>query len=311
MRNIFAEELYQNAIKNKNIYIVVADISIAGNMINFQKKYPRRFVNVGVSEMTMIGMCAGLALEGKRSFAYTIANFTLYRPFEMVRNDLCYQNLPVTLVGMGSGTTYATLGGTHITMEDISVARSIPNMNIIAPSDPLELKHAVDYCCNKSNSPTYLRIGKSGEKNYTQISKEKWQFGKIRRIIKGKDICFLTYGNIIRKSFTASESLMKKGIKSSIYSCSTLKPFDRTRLMKIFKEYKHIIVIEDHSIIGGLTEIVKVLAFENKYYGNIQSFSLKDKFINNYGSQDDLLDSHGLSDKKIFGSILKFIKKYE
>ena len=311
MRNIFAETLYQNAIKNKNIYVVVADISIAGNMLNFQKKYPRRFINVGVSEMTMIGMCAGLALEGKRSFAYTIANFTLYRPFEMVRNDLCYQNLPVTIVGMGSGTTYATLGGTHITMEDISVARSIPNMTIIAPSDPLELKQAVDYCCNKSNSPTYLRIGKSGEKNYTEISKEKWQFGKIRRITEGKDICFLTYGNIIRKSFTAADALKKYGINSSIYSCSTLKPFDETRLKKIFKKHKYIVTIEDHSIIGGLTEIVKGLAYENKYSGNIQSFSLQDKFINNYGSQDDLLDSHGLSDKKIIKTTLNFLKKYE
>jgi len=311
MRNIFAETLYQNAIKNKNIYVVVADISIAGNMINFQKKYPRRFINVGVSEMTMIGMCAGLALEGKRSFAYTIANFSLYRPFEMVRNDLCYQNLPVTIVGMGSGTTYSNLGGTHITMEDISIARSIPNMTIIAPSDPQELKKAVNYCCNKSTSPTYLRIGKTGEKNYTEISKEKWQFGKIRKIIDGKEICFLTYGSIIRKSFTAKEALKKYGIKSSIYSCSTLKPFDEIRLKQIFKKYKYIVVIEDHSIIGGLSEIVKGLAYENKYSGNVQSFSLKDKFINNYGSQDDLLDSHGLSDRNIMKTTLKFLKKYE
>ena len=145
MRNTFAEELYRNAIRDKSIYIVVADISPAGNMQNFQKKYPDRFINVGVSEMTMIGMCAGLALEKKRAFAYTIANFTLYRPFEMVRNDLCYQNLPVTIVGMGAGTTYANLGGTHISQEDISIARSIPNMSIIAPSDPLELKNAVNY----------------------------------------------------------------------------------------------------------------------------------------------------------------------
>ena len=149
MRDVFAEELYKNSIKNKNIHIVVADISPAGNMMKFQKKYPDRFINVGVSEMTMISMCAGLALEGKKPFAYTIANFALYRPFEMVRNDICYQNLPVTIVGMGSGTTYSNLGGTHITQEDISIARSIPNMNIIAPSDPLELKAAVKYCCTK------------------------------------------------------------------------------------------------------------------------------------------------------------------
>ena len=183
MRNVFAEELYKHAIKDKNIYVVVADISPAGNMQKFQKKYPDRFVNVGVSEMTMIGMCAGLALENKRAFAYTIANFTLYRPFEMVRNDLCYQNLPVTIVGMGAGTTYANLGGTHISQEDISIARSIPNMSIIAPSDPDELKQAMKYCCMQKSGPIYLRIGKSGEKNFTENALEKWKFGKMSAIV--------------------------------------------------------------------------------------------------------------------------------
>ena len=124
-------------------------------MLNFQKKYPRRFINVGVSEMTMIGMCAGLALEGKRSFGYTIANFTLYRPFEMVRNDLCYQNLPVTIIGMGAGSIYSTLGGTHQSIEDISIASSIPNMNVLAPCDPLEMKEATTWCATKNNGPVY------------------------------------------------------------------------------------------------------------------------------------------------------------
>lgn len=309
MRDTFAEELYQNAIKDKNIYIVVADISPAGNMKNFQKKYPDRFINVGVSEMTMIGMCAGLALEKKRAFAYTIANFTLYRPFEMVRNDLCYQNLPVTIVGMGAGTTYANLGGTHISQEDISIARSIPNMSIIAPSDPLELKAAVNYCCKKSKSPTYLRIGKSGEQNFTKNAKEKWEFGKIRKITSGKDICILSYGPIIKKAFKLKENLLKVDKKPSIYSCSTIKPFDCTRIKKIFKKYSTIIIIEDHSVINGLSQIVKVEAYENEYNGKIINFSLQDKFLNNYESQDALLDTHGLSDELIFSKTIRAIKK--
>lgn len=306
---MFAEELYKKAIKDKKIYIVVADISPAGNMQNFQKKYPDRFINVGVSEMTMIGMCAGLALEKKRPFAYTIANFTLYRPFEMVRNDLCYQNLPVTIVGMGAGTTYANLGGTHISQEDISIARSIPNMQIIAPSDPLELKEAVKYCCHNKKSPIYLRIGKSGEQNFTKHAKEKWQFGKIRRIVKGNDTCVLTYGPIISKAFSLKDRLAKNNHYLSIYSCSTLKPFDNVRLKKIFKEYKNIIIIEDHSIINGLTQIVKVEAFENKYQGKIIDFNLQDKFLNNYESQSALQNTHGLSDKVIFNKTINIILK--
>ena len=131
MRNMFSKTLFECASENPEIYIVVADISPAGPMMDFQTNHPERFINVGVAEQTMIGMCAGLALKGCQPFAYTIATFTLYRPFEMVRDDLGYQNLPVTIVGMGAGVIYSTLGGTHHTMEDIAVASAIPNMRVL------------------------------------------------------------------------------------------------------------------------------------------------------------------------------------
>ena len=307
MRNVFAEQLYKHALKNKKIYIIVADIPPTGNMVKFQKKYPHRFLNVGVSEQTMIGMCAGLSMEGMRPFAYTISTFTLYRPFEMVRDDICYQNLPVTLVGMGAGTIYSTLGGTHLTQEDVSIARSIPNMNIIAPCDPNELKEAINYCCTKSKSPIYLRIGKSGEKNFTINSPDKWKFGKIRKIFSGKNICFLTFGPIVRKAFEVKDKLRSKNISAEIYSCHTLKPFDYDGLKKIFKKFKQIIIIEDHSKIGGLNNIVKSCAYENSYKGKIFSYSLKDEFIHCYGSHEDLLDKHGINSKKIYRDIIKNI----
>ena len=133
MRNTFAETLYREATEDDRIFIVVADISPVGNMANFRTEYPDRFVNVGVAEQSMIGICAGLALKGCQPFAYTIATFSLYRPFEMVRDDLCYQNLPVTVVGIGGGVTYSTLGGTHHAQEDVAVMSAIPNMAVIAP----------------------------------------------------------------------------------------------------------------------------------------------------------------------------------
>jgi transketolase len=295
MRNIFAETLYKCAIKNKDIYIVAADISPAGSMEIFRKNYPDRFINVGVAEQVMIGVTAGLAMRKKRPFAYTIATFALYRPFEMIRDDLCYQNLPVTIVGMGGGTIYSTLGGTHLTQEDISIARSIPNMNIIAPCDPNELREAVNYLAFKSTSPTYLRIGKSGEKNFTDEKTEKWEFGKIRKIAEGKDICILTFGPIIKIAFQLREHLRKNRKKLAIFSFHTLKPINYGQLKKIMKDFCKIVVIEDHSEIGGLSSIVKSYASENKYKGKIQNFSLKDKFFHKYGSHDDLLELHGIS----------------
>ena len=299
MRNKFSETLAKLANKNKKIYIVVADISPAGKMEAFQKKHKNRFINVGVAEQTMIGISAGLAAAKKIPFAYTIATFSLFRPFEMVRNDLCYQNLPVTIVGMGAGTVYSTLGGTHLTQEDISIARSLPNLKIIAPCDPLELEASVKYCVANKKGPIYLRIGKSGEKNYTENSLEKWKFGKIRKIKKGSDFCILTYGPIIRKAFEIDEKLKKKNKSATIYSCHTLKPFDEIGIKNIFKKYKSIITIEDHSIIGGLGSIVQQLANKFNFKNKIISFALKDKFMHVYGDQENLLEKHKISSKHL------------
>lgn len=304
MRNKFSDIIYKIGSKNKKICVLVADISPAGSMSKFREKYPNRFINTGVAEQSMIGIAAGMALRGFKPFCYTIATFALYRPFEMIRVDLCYQNLPVTVVGMGTGTVYSTLGGTHLTQEDVSIARSIPNMNIIAPCDPNEMQDAVKYCCDKSKNPIYLRIGKAGEKTFVNKKSDKWQFGKIRKIHPGKDVCILTFGPIIKKAFEIKEKLKKKKISVEINSCHTLKPFDFVGLKKKFKKFKSIIIIEDHSEIGGLNNIVKTAAYEEGYSGKIVNFSLKDKFIHCYGNHDELLEKHGISVNKIYKKIL-------
>lgn len=308
MRNQFAKSIFEISKNDKRVHIVVADISPAGKMQDFQKRFPDRFINVGVAEQSMIGMSAGLAMNKKKVFAYTISTFSLYRPFEMIRVDLCYQNLPVCVVGMGAGTIYANLGATHLTQEDISIARSIPNLSVVSPSDPYELDQAVKYFCKKSKGPMYLRIGKTGEPNFKFSDTEPWKFGKFRRIKKGKDLCFLTYGPIIKMVVKISEKIAKNKISSEIYSCHTLKPFDISTLKKIFKKYENIIVIEDHSIIGGLSSIVKQFAFDNKYNGKVYSYSLQDKFLHSYSNQIDLLKKHGIYEDKIINKIKKFLK---
>jgi transketolase len=307
MRDKFADVIYKEGSINKKICIVVADISPAGSIEKFRKKFPDRFLNTGVAEQSMVGVAAGMASKGFKPFCYTISTFSLYRPFEMIRVDICYQNLPVTIVGMGAGTIYSTLGGTHLTLEDISVARSIPNLNVLAPCDPLELEQVMKYLCKKNNKPTYLRIGKAGERIYTDKAKDIWKFGKIRNITEGSKICIMTYGPIIKKAFEVRQILQKKNISVNINSCHSLKPFDYKTLKQKFKIFKLILVIEDHSEIGGLSSIIKNFAFEQKYQGKIINFSLKDEFIHCYGDQDDLLSKHNISTKKITKKIFNEI----
>lgn len=294
MRNAFSEALYRAASANPEVYVVVADISPTGSMVKFREQYPDRFINVGVAEQSMIGICAGLALRGCQPFAYTIATFTLYRPFEMVRDDLCYQNLPVTIVGMGAGVIYANLGGTHHTQEDIAVAGAIPNMQIIAPCDPNECIEATAYCAQQRNGPIYLRIGKAGEPNFTDKAVDRWKFGKLRYIKKGSDVCILSYGVIMQKAMQLAAQFEAQGKSVSVVSCHTMKPLDVEGIEQALHRHKYVIVIEEHAPQGGLAPQTKQIAWDTRAQCRLDTFTLKDAFIHNYGTHDDLLASHGL-----------------
>ena len=302
MRDKFADVIFEIGKKDKRISALVADISPAGSMINFRKKFPKRFVNCGVAEQSMIGIAAGMALQGLKPFCYTIATFALYRPFEMIRVDLCYQNLPVTIVGMGAGLIYSTLGGTHQSIEDIAVASAIPNMTVIAPCDPNEMKLATEWCATKSNGPVYMRLGKKGEPDLTSKAIDKFEVGKIRYLEKGNDVAIVSYGTIVSLAFELSKKIeVLHNKKCSIISSHTIKPFDERGYEKILKNHKKVIIIEEHVKNGSLSDKVKSFCYEQKIGTEIFSFTLKDEFYHFYGSYKDLLSKHGLD----VNSILK------
>jgi len=295
MRNMFAEVLYELGKEDPRICIVVADISPAGPMEKFRVEFPERFINVGVAEQTMIGICAGLALKGMKPFAYTIATFSLYRPYEIIRDDLGYQNLPVTVVGIGGGVIYSTLGGTHYAQEDIAIAGSIPNMTILAPCDPEEARAASLYVGRRtSGGPVYLRFGKAGEPVITSDAVEPFQFGKVRYLRKGNDVAILSYGVIMGMAAKVADTLKSRGLSVSLVSCHTLKPLDREGIANILKQHRRVIVIEEHVPQGGLSAQTKQIAWEIKAGCELDTFTLKDKFVHCYGNHEDILRAHGI-----------------
>jgi transketolase len=299
MRNTFSEALYQEATANPDVYVVVADISPAGSMNKFRAQYPHRFINVGVAEQVMIGMCAGLAIKGCRPFAYTIATFSLYRPFEMVRVDLGYQNLPVTVVGMGAGVIYSNLGGTHQSQEDVAVAGAIPNMQIVAPCDPLECTEATRWCARHNNGPLYLRLGKAGEPVLTDRALEPWQFGRLRWLRRGRDVCILSYGPVMAKAVQVADRLEEQGRSVSVASVHTLKPLDRAGIAKALAGHATVIVVEEHCPRGGLASQTRELAWESQARCRLLCYTLQDAFIHNYGTWDQLLAAHGIEVDRI------------
>tara|TARA_R110000782_G_scaffold243386_4_gene329983 strand:+ start:36238 stop:37155 length:918 start_codon:yes stop_codon:yes gene_type:complete len=303
LRNQFADTLYEIGRKDDRICALVADISPAGSMVNFREDFPERFVNCGVAEQSMIGIAAGMALRGMRPFCYTIATFSLYRPFEMVRDDLCYQNLPVTVIGMGAGVIYSTLGGTHHTMEDIAIAAAIPNMTVLAPCDPAEMRLATAWCATDSTGPVYMRLGKAGEPDLTADARDPFEIGKVRYLQRGSDLAILSYGITVATAMDLAERLQADGKSVSVISCHTIKPLDRSGIAEILARHQQVCVIEEHVPHGGLGSRVKEIAFDEKATCRLDCFSLKDEFIHFYGNHQELLAEHGLAPDRIFAAI--------
>jgi transketolase len=304
MRDRFAHTLYQVAKSRPDVFIVVADISPAGSMKPFRDDFPNNFINVGVAEQSMIGLCGGLALRGCTVFAYSIATFSAFRPFEQIRVDLCYQNLPVTVVGIGGGVAYSTLGGTHHAQEDIAIMGALPNMAILAPCDPLETE-AATWACAGRRGPTYLRLGKAGEPILTNDAPEPFAFGKARLIKPGKDVCMLSYGPIMKMTLEVAGQLEQQGHSVAVVSVHTLKPLDQDGIAELLHRFPTVAVVEEHSERAGLAAEVKQLAWEHRAPCELHTFSLKDDFIHAYGTHADLLRAHGLATPLIAAKILE------
>jgi len=304
MRNAFADVIYEIGQKDPRICALVADISPAGSIVKFREQFPERFINTGVAEQSMIGIAAGLALKGMRPFCYTIATFSLFRPFEMVRVDLAYQNLPVTVIGMGAGVIYSTLGGTHHTMEDVAVAAAIPNMTVLAPCDPAEMRLMTHWCATQSQGPVYMRLGKAGEPDLTATAVEPLEVGKLRTLKRGKDVALLSYGITVGMAIQIAAQLEAAGKSVSVLSCHTIKPLDRAGVEKVLASHKQVAVIEEHVPHGGLGSRVKEIAWESRANCRLDCFSLKDEFIHCYGTHDELMRAHGLSVDQVLKGML-------
>jgi len=213
MRNAFASEITTLAKENHSIVLLSGDI---GNRLfnEFKKKYPDRFFNCGVAEANMTGMAAGMAMCGLLPLTYTITPFNTTRCLEQIRVDVCYHNLPVIIVGVGAGLSYAGLGGTHHACEDIALLRALPNMNIICPGDAAEVRLALR-AAFKIKSPVYIRLGK---KNEPVIHKKEpiFEIGKGITIIKGKRVCILSTGNILPVAVDTAFLLEKQGVSTQV-----------------------------------------------------------------------------------------------
>ncbi len=306
MRKAFINELIKQARINKNIYLLVADVGY--NLVEpFQQEFPERFINVGIAEQNMIGVAAGLAMQGKKVFCYSLGNFPTLRCLEQIRNDVCYHNLDVKIVNSGAGLYYGALGSSHHATEDIAVMRALPNMTVISPCDPMEAKLAICACIDLPN-PFYIRLQGSNDKElyyhgvYETViyasSRGRGELGN-RTMLWHKDYVgsVIACGSIVAEVDKAGKLLMDVGMKVNVISMPSIKPVDKKSLESISD--KPIFTVEEHNLSGGLGSAVLEALSDMGLNTKVIRIGLQDKFVKEVGSQEYLRKLNGLDAESI------------
>lgn len=306
MRIAFIETLTEIAEKDPNVFLITGDLGFSV-FENFVERFPKQFLNVGVAEQNMIGVAAGLALTGKKVFVYSISTFATLRPYEQIRNDVCYQNLPIVIIGGGSVFSYSSFGCTHQPIEDMGALRLLPNMAVIATGDPVEVRALLKEAY-KANHPTYIRMAKKGEPVIHE-SEENIKIGKIMQIADGTDITLITNGRALADVVEAGKVLEESGVSVRILEAHTIKPFDERMVLDAAKETGAIITVEDHSVLGGLGTVVAETLALNKVAIPFTRIGVTDEFPSGVGMQSFFLKRYCMDVEGIVESAKKLLSK--
>ena len=308
MRSAYLETLYELAKKDERVYAIISD---NGAIVydDFKKAFPDRLLNAGIAEANMIGMAAGLANRGKIPFAYTIGAFLAYRAYEFILNDVCLQNKNVKMVGIGEGVSYSLLGSSHHTLYDMAVLRPIPNLTLLSPASPIEVKKAVK-AAYEMEGPVYIRLGTNREKEIYH-SEYNYVLGKGIEIKNGDDITIVSTGSIVSDAIEVANNLEKRNINARVINIHTIKPFDKDIILKAADETKIIFTIEEHSSIGGLGSAISEILAENGCNSKLIRFGFEDNFAIGYGKHEEVKKMNGLGIDNITERILEYLGDYE
>jgi transketolase len=302
MRKTCLDMVYELAKTDNRVVFIGSDLGI-GTLKEFKAEMPERFFMEGVSEANLIGMSAGLALEGKIVYANTIATFITRRCFEQVCLDLCLHNVNVRIIGNGGGLVYAPLGPTHLATEDIAILRALPNMTILAPADATEMRRMMPRTLDH-HGPIYIRLGKGGDPVVTDPS-QPFEIGKIFVMREGSDAVIVSTGITLKRALDAAESLHAQGIEAAVLHCPTVKPLDAAVIRRFAEVAPVIVAVEEHTIVGGLGSAVAEILAESDFASlkRFRRIGIPDVFPDQYGSQDTLLARYSITAERISSTV--------
>ena len=305
MQKAYITKLMEIAQTDKEVVHCLADSGTGYDEI-FRHNFPSQIFNFGIAEENMVAAAAGMATVGKIPFVFTAGAFLAYRSLEFIRNDICFQNLNVKIVGMGSGLSWSSLGPTHHTTEDIAILRSLPNLTVLSPSTPKQVSECVELAY-KIKGPVYIKIEMNNEKEFFEDD-YKLELLKDDILKQGNDILIYTTGPILEEVYDAVEMLEKDNIKALLVNVTSIKPFNKKSFIAHSNDYKMVFTIEEHSIFGGLGSILSEIIAKNDLHCKLYPIGLNYTFANSYGSYKDVRKANKLDSNSIYLTIKEVLK---
>jgi len=291
VRNTFVNTLARMAEKDKNIILITGDLGY-GVLSRFWEKCPKQFINAGISEQNMTSVAAGMALEGKNVFTYSIGNFSTLRCLEQVRNDCAYHGVNVKIVSVGGGFAYGQLGMSHHATEDMAIMRALPGVCVLAPGDLAETE-AVAKAAARHKGTVYIRLGKGGEKRI-HADLKGFKIGSAIKMHEPGKVCVFSSGGILDEAVKTRDMLEKEGIKTGLYSFPAVKPIDRQAILKAAGKASLIVTMEENNINGGFGGAVAEVMASESCKARLLITGINDLYSSVVGTQAFLRKKYGI-----------------
>ena len=301
MRDTFVKTLVELAKNDRNIELVTGDLGF-GVLKPYWEQVPDQFTNAGIAEQNMTSAAAGMALEGKTVFTYSIGNFPTLRCLEQIRNDCAYHNANVKIVCVGGGFVYGSLGMSHHATEDLAIMRALPDVVVMAPADLVEAEECTKALA-KYKGTAYLRLGRGGEKRiHDKI--EGFEIGKAIKVHDGKRIALFSTGAIFEEVTEAYEELRSKGYEPAVYTFPTIKPIDKEVIINTAKSFELIVTCEEHNVVGGFgSAVAEVMAETKGAKASLIRIGINDEYCVRVGNQKYLRKQYGIDSQSIIDRI--------
>lgn len=297
MRSTFVQTISRLAREDPKVMLVIGDTGFSV-MEPFEAEFGPRFVNVGIAEQSFVSFAAGLAAAGMKPFAYNVVSFMTLRSAEQIMLDVCYQENPVILVGVGGGFAYGSAGPTHHALQDIAMMRTFPNMDVYCPADPAEME-AVMMTAYRRQLPAYIRIGRSVDAPIHQGTVDA-PVEKAISLAQGRDIAILACGTILREAVQVTSLLEEQGCSVTLYSVPRVQPLDEEAVLAYAVGHRAVFTMEEHGITGGLgSAVAELLAERGERPAVFHRYGVPDSFAMVTGSREYQLDYFSLSPQKV------------